>query len=73
MISKEALFEKYNISEEMFEAASVEWDDLKYIYTDFESKKEKYRTILSEFEQEYLINVSAVSYTHLTLPTNSRV
>lgn len=58
MISKEALFEKYNISEEMFEAASVEWDDLKYIYTDFESKKEKYRTILSEFEQEYLINVS---------------
>lgn len=58
VISKDTLLKKYNISEEAYKAADIEWEDLEYIYKDFEMKKEKYKNILMEFEQEYLMNLS---------------
>lgn len=58
MITKEDLLKKYNLSEEEFEAADISWEDLEYIYNDFSHKKEKYEDILSNFEKQYLDNIS---------------
>lgn len=58
MISKEALLQKYNISEEAFAASSIEWEDLEFIYNDFSTKVDTYKNILAEFQKEYLENIS---------------
>ena len=59
MITKEKLLETYNISPDMFTAAGIAWEDLEYIYTDyFDNKYKIYQEILSEFEKDYLGNIS---------------
>lgn len=58
MITKEELLEKYNLSEEEFEAADISWEDLKFIYDDFSDKKNLYKEILGDFEKHYLDNIS---------------
>lgn len=58
MITKKDLLEKYNFTEEQFEAADISWEDLEYIYNDFSEKIARYREKLSEFEKQYLGNIS---------------
>jgi len=59
VITKEKLLETYNISPDMFTAAGIAWEDLEYIYTDyFDNKYKIYQEILSEFEKDYLGNIS---------------
>ena len=55
MITKEALLNKYNISERQFASAGMEWEDLCEIYRDFsENKYPKYRAIADEFVNNYI-------------------
>lgn len=58
MITKGELLEKYNLSSENFEAANISWEDLEFIYKDFSNKSKAYKKILTDFEREYLVNVS---------------
>ncbi len=55
MITKEALLNKYNISERQFASAGMEWEDLCEIFKDFsENKYPKYKAIADEFVNNYL-------------------
>lgn len=59
MITKEALEEKYNISEELLQSSEMTWDDLCEIYEDFSNNKfDKYKEIMEEFLSTYLKDVN---------------
>lgn len=59
MITKEALEEKYNISEELLQSSEMTWDALCEIYEDFSNNKyHKYKEIMEDFLSTYLKDVN---------------
>lgn len=59
MISKEQLLEKYNLTEQDFQAANISWEELTAIYHDFKSKRPIYEIARSSFLYEYLEDTDA--------------
>lgn len=59
MISKEQLLEKYNLTEQDFQAANISWEELTAIYHDFKSKHPIYEIARSSFLYEYLEDTDA--------------
>lgn len=55
MITKEDFFIKYNITEKIFQAAEISWEELCLIYNDYSINKfDKYESILEDFTKIYL-------------------
>lgn len=57
MITLDKLLETYNISDEMFRAADISWEDLLLIYKDFADKKNDYENIMKHFIEEYISDI----------------
>lgn len=57
MLSKDEFFKKYNITEEMFEAAQISWDELERIHDKYKSERPKYIEIGQGFREEFFKDI----------------
>ena len=57
MLSKDEFFEKYNITEEMFEAAQISWDALERIHDKFACERDNFIRLGKEFQEEFFKDI----------------
>lgn len=57
MLDKDEFLKEYNITEEDFNAAQMDWKELEEIYTDYESREDELRQIGKEFVNDYLYDI----------------
>lgn len=58
MITKDYFLEKYNIAKDLLLDSGISWEELTYIYDDFNKKRdEKYGKILDDFLTTYLKDI----------------
>ena len=57
MIDKKEFMAVYNMSEEDFEAANMEWDELAAIYENYKSIEGNLRNIGKDFVDDYLYDI----------------
>lgn len=57
MITKEELIKKYNLTLDDFIEAKISWDDLVFIYNDYNQKKDTiYSSVLNDFLTKYILD-----------------
>ena len=57
MLDKNEFLKEYNIAEEDFNAAQMEWEELEAIYQDYELLEDRLREIGKDFVDDYLYDI----------------